>query len=88
MSGIAGQARPRLTLYTREDCELCEHMQQALLAQPEAPGWDIELRDVDADAATRGRYGHKVPVLLLDGELVCHGRLDPLELRKALTARA
>ena len=32
--------------------------------------------DVDAEPATRVRYGHKIPVLLFGGELVCHGRLD------------
>ena len=37
-------------------------------------------------AEARRRYGLKVPVLLMDGELVCHGRLDPGELRKALAA--
>jgi hypothetical protein len=39
---------------------------------------------VDADRDTRARYGHKIPVLLFAGELVCHGRLDPEEVLKAL----
>jgi hypothetical protein len=30
------------------------------------------------------RYGHKIPVLLFGGELVCHGRLDVEEVHKAL----
>jgi len=33
------------------------------------------------------RYGHKIPVLLFDGELVCHGHLDPQEVHKALANR-
>ena len=45
----------------------------------------IEVRDVDAAPAPRVRYGHKVPVLLMGGELVCQGRLDKEELFKALT---
>jgi len=45
----------------------------------------IEVRDVDAEPATRVRYGHKIPVLLMGGEPVCHGRLDKEELLKALT---
>jgi glutaredoxin-like protein DUF836 len=44
----------------------------------------IDVLDVDADPAARTRYGHKIPVLLLAGELVCHGRLDPEEVHKAL----
>jgi hypothetical protein len=39
---------------------------------------------VDADPAAKVRYGHKIPVLLYAGELVCHGRLDPEEVHKAL----
>ena len=34
------------------------------------------------------RYGHKIPVLLFAGELVCHGRLDPEEVHKALATIA
>jgi len=44
----------------------------------------VDVQDVDADPATRVRYGHKIPVLLFAGELVCHGRLDPDEVHKTL----
>jgi hypothetical protein len=59
----------------------------ALQSQDSFHDWDVQVLDVDADPAARSRYGHKIPVLLLDGQLVCHGRLEPLELRKALAAR-
>jgi hypothetical protein len=32
----------------------------------------------------RVKYGHKIPVLLYAGELVCHGHFDPAEVHKAL----
>lgn len=47
----------------------------------------ITVQDVDADADLRRRYGLDVPVLLLDGVLVCRHRLDPEELRRMLRAR-
>ena len=59
-------------------------MLTALMALPAARGVPVDTADVDADADSRLRYGHKIPVLLLDGELVCHGRLDPEEVHKAL----
>jgi glutaredoxin-like protein DUF836 len=59
-------------------------MQLELAALPGAAGIPVEVLDVDADPKMRARYGHKVPVLLLAGELVCHGRLDPGEVRRAL----
>jgi len=71
-------------LYSRPGCGLCEELQTELSQVPAAHGYPIEVIDVDRDAAARVRYGHKIPVLLFEGELVCHGRLDREELLKAL----
>jgi hypothetical protein len=73
-------------LYSRPGCGLCEEMLAELQALPAARGVPVALADVDADPLTRVRYGHKIPVLLLGGELVCHGRLDHEEVHKALAA--
>ncbi len=59
-----------------------------MLAELASLAHDVEVFDVDADPAARTRYGHKVPVLLLGGELVCHGRLDLEEVDKALAFHA
>lgn len=56
----------------------------ALAAMPAAAGVPVDVVDVDQDPATRMRYGHKIPVLLLAGDLVCHGHLDVSEVHKAL----
>jgi Glutaredoxin-like domain (DUF836) len=74
----------RFLLYSRPGCGLCEEMLEELAALPAAQGHPIDVLDVDADPATRSRYGHKIPVLLFAGELVCRGRLDPDEVDKAL----
>jgi len=55
-----------------------------LAALPVTRGVPVDVVDVDDDPATRMRYGHKVPVLLFAGELVCHGHLDSEEVHKAL----
>jgi hypothetical protein len=55
-----------------------------LAALPAVNGVGVDVLDVDADPAAKVRYGHKIPVLLLGGELVCHGRLDAEEVHKAL----
>jgi predicted thioredoxin/glutaredoxin len=44
----------------------------------------IAVVDVDADPELLRRYGLNVPVLLLDGTVVCRHRLDPDELRRLL----
>jgi hypothetical protein len=55
-----------------------------LMALPAMQVWPVAMLDIDTDAAARSRYGHKIPVLLFDGEIVCHGRLDAAEVRKIL----
>ena len=76
---------PRLTLVHRHDCALCEEM----LAQLEALGATLalpplEVVDVDSDPLLRRRHGLDVPVLLLDGAVVCRHRLDRRELARLL----
>jgi len=78
----------RLTVVHREGCELCDEMLaelRALAARRALP--EIEVADVDADPELRRRYGLDVPVLLLDGTLVCRHRLDEAELARLLRAR-
>jgi hypothetical protein len=65
-------AGARFLVYTREDCPLCDEFVAELSEIVEG----FELRDVDADAASRRRFGLKVPVLTCDGSVVCYGRVD------------
>ena len=44
----------------------------------------LEVVDVDSDPQLKRRHGLEVPVLLLDGTVVCRHRLDPDELRRLL----
>jgi len=74
----------RFLLYSRPDCGLCEEMLSELGQLPVARGIAIDVVDVDVDRDTRTRYGHKIPVLLYAGELVCHGVLDIDEVYKTL----
>lgn len=79
---------PRLTLVHRRDCELCDEMLadlEALKARVELP--PLELLDVESDPELERRYGLNVPVLLLDGSVVCRHRLDADELVRLLRPR-
>ena len=44
----------------------------------------IDVLDVDSDPELVRRFGLHVPVLLLDGEVVCRHRLDVPELLRLL----
>jgi len=74
----------RFLLYSRPGCGLCEDMLAELAGLPAAAGVPVDVVDVDVDRDARVRYGHKIPVLLFAGELVCHGHLDADEVHKAL----
>lgn len=71
-------------LYSRPGCGLCEEMLAELTALPGTRGLKVDVVDVDTDPEARVRFGHKIPVLMFAGELVCHGRLDPDEVQKTL----
>jgi hypothetical protein len=55
---------------------------EALKGSVELP--PIEIVDVDADPDLTRRFGLHVPVLLLDGIVVCRHRLDAAELLRLL----
>ena len=75
----------RLTVVHRRDCQLCDEMlaELAMLGRllPLPP---LEVVDVDADPQLKRRHGLEVPVLLLDGTVVCRYRLDREELTRLL----
>jgi Glutaredoxin-like domain (DUF836) len=60
-------------------------MLSELAALPCARGFPVDVVDIDRDPALQARYGHKIPVLLFAGELLCHGHLDPEEVDKTLS---
>ena len=75
----------RLTLVRRQDCGLCETMLGELAALARVLTLPpIEVVDVDSDPQLLRRHGLDVPVLLLDGTVVCRHRLDAAELVRLL----
>jgi hypothetical protein len=72
---------PGLVLIGREGCHLCDDMlrELAVLERDNAiPA--VAIIDVDSDAELVRRFGLKVPVLLLDGSVICHYTLNSQEL--------
>jgi hypothetical protein len=79
-------ALPRgLVVVSRDGCHLCDDM-LAELARLEASGAipPVAIVDVDADTELTRQFGLKVPVLLLDGSVVCHYTLNSNELLRLL----
>ncbi len=76
-----------VVVWSREECPLCDELLAELWPLLVARGLRPEVRDVDDDAVALRRYGLKVPVVEVDGEAVCHGRLDAQALLEVLGAR-
>jgi glutaredoxin len=75
---------PRLTLYGKPGCHLCEEAQDSL--RRAVAGYDVELEHVDVtlDPVLEGQYGHRIPVVALDGEELFEYVVDPHALRNRL----
>jgi hypothetical protein len=71
-------------VYTRDDCSLCERFQQDLVELIGAQAQHVRRVDIDGDPALEARYGHKIPVLAIDGDIVCMYRVDPDRVRAYL----
>lgn len=73
-----------LVVWSRDGCPLCDELIADLAPFAADRGLAVAVRDVDDDPQMARRYGHRVPVLTLDGEPVCHGHLDLPELERLL----
>lgn len=79
--------RPRVTVYTRAGCHLCERA-ESVVARVARRRADVEVIDIDTDPVLVDRYTVRVPVVAVDGREVAEFEVDPAALRAALgTAR-
>ena len=68
--------KPEFFLYTRIDCHLCTNMRLALHAAAAGREYACHFIDVDEDPDLKRRYGDRVPVLVLNGQVVCESKFD------------
>ena len=73
-------ARPRVVLYTRRGCHLCDDAMLVLIEH----GLAVESVDIDTDPALRERFDAWVPVVEIDGRVRFKGRVEPLLLRRII----
>ena len=78
MSGVV------VRVWSRENCLLCDELLEALVPLLARHGLVPAVQDIDSDPVARRRYGLKVPVVEVDGELACYGHLDPVAVEELL----
>ena len=78
---------PKLTLYTKPDCCLCDEARDALDRVRSRVAFELDVIDVSTDAKLAGRYGERIPVVLVDGREAFEYTVDEDELESRLGAR-
>jgi glutaredoxin len=73
---------PKLTLYSRKDCRLCDEMKDAICQVSSKIPLDLEEIDVDRAGELQAAYGAEVPVLFIDGRKAFKYRVTVPELTK------
>jgi hypothetical protein len=75
---------PVLTLYGKPGCHLCDEARDALDRAVAGHEVEIEHVDVSLDPALEHRYGHRIPVVALDGEELFEYVVEPQVLKERL----
>ena len=72
-----------VTLYTRPGCHLCDEAREAILGlRAELPPFELGEVDIEQDNGLLARYLERIPVVAVDGEVVCELELK-LDLVRA-----
>jgi glutaredoxin len=79
---------PKVTLYTRAGCCLCDDAKAVLAEARKHAEFDYEELDIDRDPTPVARYNDEVPVIAINGAKAFKYRLDMREFLKRLAARS
>lgn len=74
----------KLTLYSRQDCCLCDEMKLVIRAVALKIPIQLEEIDVDRCGQLREKFGNEVPVLFINGRKAFKYRVRAKELEKLL----
>lgn len=76
-----------VTLYSKPDCSLCVKVRRILETLRSEADFQVEEFDITQDPELAVRYGHVIPVVLVDGVQVACGAVAEAELRRAVFRR-
>ncbi len=84
---IAGMssAPPRITLYSRPGCHLCDDARVVIEEICAELGEAYDEVSIDGDPELQRRFAEEIPVTFVDGRQHDFWRVDPARLRRALT---
>ncbi|GAA2148780.1 hypothetical protein GCM10009844_27660 [Nocardioides koreensis] len=77
---------PRVTLYSRPGCHLCDTAREVVARVCAELGEEYAEVSIDDDPALVERFGEEIPVTFVDGRQHDFWRVDETRLRAALTS--
>ncbi len=77
----------KLTLYSRQDCCLCDDMKAVIRQVAATTPLELEEIDIDTDDALRAQYNDQVPVLFVDGRKAFKYRVSVEQLARRLKGK-
>ena len=75
---------PRITLYTRPGCHLCDAAREVVARVCADVGESFDEVDITTDDELEDRFGEDIPVTFVDGRQHDFWRVDETRLRAAL----
>ena len=79
-----GEAPPRVVLYSRPGCHLCDDARAVIEVVCAEVGESYDEVDITTSADLLARFGEEIPVTFVDGEQHDFWRVDAVRLRAAL----
>ena len=79
---------PRVTLYTRSGCCLCDKAKEHLRRASRHANFELEEIDIDSDPELRALYNDEVPVLAINGKKAFKFHVDEQAFLKTLKDRS
>jgi hypothetical protein len=77
---------PRVVLYSKPGCHLCDDARLVVAEVCAAVGEEFLEVDISTDAELMRRFGEEIPVTFVDGAQHDFWRVDARRLTRALTA--
>lgn len=84
MSATTGSSGPRVTVYGKPGCHLCEDAVEVVARVCADVGTSYVEVDITTDPELQRRFGEEIPVTFVDGAQHDFWRVDERRLRAAL----
>lgn len=77
------QAKISVTFYTKAGCHLCEDARELLEEIAEETAYTLDETDIRSDPAVFEEYRYRIPVIIINQEMLLEGRIEAAELARA-----